>query len=1237
MRKIFAITLSFALLVLAAPSANAAVEATYSGGGAGGTSVRMDRGSGAQTLGTKLFNLNVTGEGTLPAYCIDIRTGIQQTTYEERDWSVAGQQREKILWILKNSYPTVSEAALGAAGGVSGTLSTKDAIGATQAAIWTFSDSATYIPGDNAAVNTVVAYLTGSANVGTTTPPAASLTLDPTSKSGEAGGARIGPFTLAVSDRGEAALSLSPTNTAAKVFTQASGGSSVPTAKDGDQLWIDVPAGTNPGSVELKATASTTAFAGRVFTKKNDPNGSQKLILAKDTTVTSSAKATASWTPTKAQPSVDVTSKCLVDGGVSGNVSLTNGAPAGGPSVTFTVTIPGQGAKDYTVAAKGIRDVPFTFTEDQSPSSITVTAAGMTDYTTTVSTNCMVANPQADISAKCLAAPTGGASVTVALTNPDIAGSGQTAQKTEFTVLVDGVPQKIDGTTSWTVQPNGSKALTFTVPEGSGTAKVEVKADGNVIKTQMVATDCAVPAAPKATVDAKCVPATDGGGATVNVTLSNNPSLTGGQTSVPAVFRVFVNGTVQPVDGASSWSVKPGDEKTLTFTIPEGTGPATVTIEADGAAILSQDVTADCVVEAVPAATIAAKCVPAGGASVDIDLANNATPNAHQTGDTVTFTVWVDNVQQSVEGKTSWTLGAAETQKLTLPLAEDSGSRQVQVRIGDTVLTSRAVSTDCQVSNSAYTPVVTCGQAVVTFTNAVTPVDGQFAVDASFDVVVDGGQAEKVVVKANTPETRTYVFGEDTGRHQIVVNDGTPIVVESDCIENTAKLTIRKVVVGATEAQQSTLFDFTATTVNGDQKVTVPAGTTSALTYTVPTEGGLQVSVIEAAKAGWHMLGTPVCVQDNESEDRLVPVSENGGVASTTANVLLFNGAEWTCTFTNEPDGQRIDKSAVVAEGTAVEVGEQITYSVKVDNVASVDTASGDVVDTLPAGVSLVTGSISDGGKANVDGTTITWADVSLAPKATKTFTYKVTVNAGFGTPTLVNKVTWLGQSDQTVHPVKAIKVSVSDICRADTPFYAVNVESQNLPAVDPATNQPYQVKVEWLQADKGGKLVLVDGKPVAAFNPATNQPYVDIYPLVNGKLATGELLWKSAKVDAQGKPTDWPGWDQLPDGTWIEVPDGGVRPAAVLRVSVNPTMDTVALYPPATPACNANPPASVGGIEEVVDTPDGPADTDDAVVAGSEDELAETGGDLGPLLALSMLALVTGAVLFGTGRLARR
>ncbi len=217
----------------------------------------------------------------------------------------------------------------------------------------------------------------------------------------------------------------------------------------------------------------------------------------------------------------------------------------------------------------------------------------------------------------------------------------------------------------------------------------------------------------------------------------------------------------------------------------------------------------------------------------------------------------------------------------------------------------------------------------------------------------------------------------------------------------------------------------------------------------------------------------------------------------------------------------------------------------------------------------------------------------------------------------------------------QGIAVDAAGICRADTPFYDISVTTRGLPAVDPKTGKPYAVTVQWLQANDDGSLLIKDGQPVPAFDPATNQPYVDVFELgANGTLKTGEQLWKGAKV-VNGVPTDWPGWDQRTDGTWFEAPDGGVRPAAILRVSVNPTVDTVALYPPATPGCNANPPTNVGGVEDEVDSPED--EQSQAVVAGTEDELAKTGGDLGPVLALSVMALVGGAALIAAGRIARR
>ncbi|MCB1813454.1 MAG: IPTL-CTERM sorting domain-containing protein, partial [Candidatus Competibacteraceae bacterium] len=51
----------------------------------------------------------------------------------------------------------------------------------------------------------------------------------------------------------------------------------------------------------------------------------------------------------------------------------------------------------------------------------------------------------------------------------------------------------------------------------------------------------------------------------------------------------------------------------------------------------------------------------------------------------------------------------------------------------------------------------------------------------------------------------------------------------------------------------------------------------------------------------------------------------------------------------------------------------------------------------------------------------------------------------------------------------------------------------------------------------------------------------------------------------------DWPGWDFV-NGTWVQI-DDGLRPQMQLMASVNPEDTVTVSYPPASPACSANPP----------------------------------------------------------------
>jgi hypothetical protein len=71
----------------------------------------------------------------------------------------------------------------------------------------------------------------------------------------------------------------------------------------------------------------------------------------------------------------------------------------------------------------------------------------------------------------------------------------------------------------------------------------------------------------------------------------------------------------------------------------------------------------------------------------------------------------------------------------------------------------------------------------------------------------------------------------------------------------------------------------------------------------------------------------------------------------------------------------------------------------------------------------------------------------------------------------------------------------------------------------------------------------------------------------------SGRLLWPGATVDADGNGTGWPGW-AFTNGEWVEVPDDRL-PTMIVEVEFNPTGSASVSYPPATPACAAQPPGT--------------------------------------------------------------
>ena len=231
---------------------------------------------------------------TVDAYCIDITTGLNTTTVMKggswadflgRTGSLFHKNNEKINWILRNSYPSVSKLdALSSAAGLTHTISEADAISGTQAAIWYYSDGATLETGGlSADLTGLYNYLTGAANTGIAE---GTLGITPDKADGTIG-KLVGPFTVSTNltsldlDADHLPSGVTVVNAKGKQLT-ASG------LANGTKFYLHVPAATAAASGTVEISGTTPS--GEIFVAPH----SQQLIVAGQTTV--QAQATATWT-----------------------------------------------------------------------------------------------------------------------------------------------------------------------------------------------------------------------------------------------------------------------------------------------------------------------------------------------------------------------------------------------------------------------------------------------------------------------------------------------------------------------------------------------------------------------------------------------------------------------------------------------------------------------------------------------------------------------------------------------------------------------------------------------------------------------------------------------------------------------------------------------------------------------------------------------------------------------------
>ncbi|MEU6667586.1 Cys-Gln thioester bond-forming surface protein [Streptomyces sp. NPDC046727] len=317
---------------------------------------------GDQQVAAGLFEMSVDGGGTLQTYCVDLHNPTQRDArYQETSWSGTSLGTNKdagrIHWILQNSYPQVNDlAALARKAGTRG-LTEQDAAAGTQVAIWRYSDGAEVDAVDPQAEK-LADYLEKSAR--SVAEPRPSLTLDPPAVSGRPGGL-LGPVTVHTN---AGAVTVSPPADAATsgVRIVDKTGKVITSAKDGSELYFDVPGDEaggaahavagGEGTAELTVQASTTVPVGRAFAAESR---SQTQILAGSSESTVAATATAAWAAQGAVPAVSARENCAKSG-----VDIT-AANKGDRPFTF-----GLMGAEHTIPAGATRTVTVPLQEDQA-------------------------------------------------------------------------------------------------------------------------------------------------------------------------------------------------------------------------------------------------------------------------------------------------------------------------------------------------------------------------------------------------------------------------------------------------------------------------------------------------------------------------------------------------------------------------------------------------------------------------------------------------------------------------------------------------------------------------------------------------------------------------------------------------------------------------------------------------------------------------------------------------------
>ncbi len=284
----------------------------------------------------------------------------------------------------------------------------------------------------------------------------------------------------------------------------------------------------------------------------------------------------------------------------------------------------------------------------------------------------------------------------------------------------------------------------------------------------------------------------------------------------------------------------------------------------------------------------------------------------------------------------------------------------------------------------------------------------------------------------------------------------------------------------------------------------------------VPTNGTITVTYEATVNAPTGVVDEYLNLAQITASDQFDPNSDPSTDETVDDNGDGVSDNDET-DFIVVPNTADLSLAKSVVEPGPYNVGDVITYQVVISNAGLSDATGVSVSDVLPAGFSIVSGTIDNGGVYNAGNTSIDWSNLSVANAGSTTVSYQVTVNAPTGTSGEYTNVAQVTGSDQ-FDPDSMTDNDDGDQSEDDEDANTIMIESADLQleksVVDASTVLPPNV---------GDVITFQLELTNLGTSEATNVSLEDVVPsgytigtINNGGVATGNtIVWNIASVVA--------------------------------------------------------------------------------------------------------------------------